>query len=739
MNFRSALGPLVVLAALPARAYAAEPDPACMSRAKTRADIEACIEEATPKEVTVRAKPPPRSASDQEIDAKTVTSAPHETAADTLNVVPGVFVSDRGLPGRAPHLSLRGFDGTSGQDVAIFAGNIPLNQVSHVRAPGYADMRLVPPEVIRSLRVSHGPYDPRQGDFAVAGSVHMGLGLESPGFWTKGSYGSFGSKRVLLAFAPESREMNETFAAFVTDSTDGPGGVRSGERSSFIGQFGGGEEKVQFHTTLAIGSARFDFPGYLSQSAVERGAYPYGATLPLGRDRTSQTLAGADVVFSVEDGTLGMGVFVGRTKTSFHQDLTGFLLDAQAGVTPTVPDDAEQVNRDEMLGLSMLYRHGVKLTSRRDSVEMGVYARVDDVSQTDTRLAEDGTKHSTSIDADIDVTNVAAYADASLYPWRRVVVRGGTRLDSLSYGVADHTGNAGLERTAQGFHLGNKATADVAAGGGVHVVASYGEGFRSPQARELQEGERVPFATVRSVEAGVRAKEGKRVEGSLVGFSSWLSHDRVFDASQRTNAQAPSSIRAGAAATGTAREGIFGSTTSLTYARARFTGSGAGFSEGDPVPYAPSFVMREDAFVAGRLGRLDGRRVSGRVGVGLEGVAGRELPLGRDGKDIVYVDALAAVTWRELELGVNGTNLFGLRYYDSQYVYASNFEKSPTVPAPTPHVLVAPPTMVFVTLTIHLRGILSDQGDRREHECLRRAKTDAQRENCVERTDTTDR
>ena len=47
-------------------------------------------------------------------------------------------------------LSLRGFDGTSGQDVEIFAGNIPMNQVSHIRAPGYADMRLIMPEVIRS-------------------------------------------------------------------------------------------------------------------------------------------------------------------------------------------------------------------------------------------------------------------------------------------------------------------------------------------------------------------------------------------------------------------------------------------------------------------------------------------------------------------------------------------------------------------------------------------------------------
>src|SRR6185295_1247287 len=110
-----------------------------------------------------------------------------------------------------------------------------------LRAPGYADMRLVMPEVVRSVRIQNGPYDPRQGDFAVAGSVRMDLGLEQPGFWVKGGLGSFGGRRVFLAFAPDDRHFSDTFAAFETDSTDGPGGVRGGERSSFVGQLGGGE------------------------------------------------------------------------------------------------------------------------------------------------------------------------------------------------------------------------------------------------------------------------------------------------------------------------------------------------------------------------------------------------------------------------------------------------------------------------------------------------------------------
>jgi hypothetical protein len=703
--------PGLIAALWPATA-SADAHAECMSRAKTEAEIEACPPPEKPLEVRVRAKPPARSASDWEVDEQVVAAAPHESGADVLNVAPGVFVSDRGLPGRAPHLAMRGFDGTSGQDVEIYAGNIPMNQVSHIRSPGYADMRLIMPEVIRSVRVSNGPYDPRQGDFAVAGSIRMDLGLAEPGFLVKGGLGSFGTRRVFVAFAPDEEDLSGTFAAFETDSTDGPGGVRRGERSSFVGQLGGGQSQVQFRATVAIGSARFDFPGYLPQSFVEGGGDPYAGRKPLGRDRTSQALIGSDVIWSVGEGTLGIGAFAGMTKTTFHQNLTGFAFDQLAGKPLGASDDSELVNDASTLGLTVLYRRGVAITSKRDSIEMGMIARVDTVDETDTRLFEDGTRNTALVDATVDAVNVGAYADFALYPIRRVVVRGGPRLDSLSYNVEDRTSNAGLARTAQGFNFANKVMMDVAAGGGVHVVASYGDGFRSPQARDLAEGESVPFTKVRSVEGGIRLKEAKTFQGSVVGFGSWLGNDRVFDATSHQNVEAPPSVRAGAQVAMSVRTGPFGASLSGTYTRARFTGSDATFKEGDPVPYAPAIVLRNDMFVSGTLTKVFDKELTGRVGTGVQGVAGRSLPGGQNGKGFVCLDAVAAVAWRGVEVALNGTNLLGLQYYDAQYVYVSNFEKSPVLPAPSPHVLTAAPTAVMLTLQVHIGGSKPDYGQR---------------------------
>jgi hypothetical protein len=718
---------LVLVAAAEARADDRE---TCVRKARSPEEIDLCPPPDEPLEVHVHAKPPPRSASDWVVDDKTVKNAPQTSSADALDLLPGVFVSDRGLPGRAPHLSLRGFDGTSGEDVELYMGNVPMNQISHIRAPGYADMRLLMPEVIKELRIQNGPFDPRQGDFAVAGSVHMDLGLEHPGFWAKGGVGSFGGRRLFLGFAPSSRDLDDTFAAFVTDSTNGPGGTRGGERTSFVAQLGTAKHDVEFHVTVALGSARFDFPGYLEQSFVERGGDPYSASGPLGRDRTSQALIGGDVLWTIGEGTLGIGAFAGKTKTSFHQNLTGYVLDELAGLPPTNTDDSEQVNDAGTIGLTTLYRHAVDLVSKHDAFELGISSRLDGIDQSDTRLFPDGTINQALVDANVTATSLGAYADAALHPMNGLVLRGGPRLDSVSFSVKDNTGNAGLEQSSQGFHFGGKGTVDLTAGKGLHLVASYGDGFRSPEAKDLKEGQRVVFTSVHSVESGLRYRLGARFQASVAAFGSWLDHDRVFDAVTREYVEAPPSQRTGCATALAARSGPFGASVAATYTRATFTGSDATFHKGEEVPYAPAFVLRDDMFLKHRLGTVAGERVHGRVGVGIEGAAGRALPPNGQGGDVVDLEAVAAIGWRWVEIAVNGTNLLDLRYDDSEYVYVSNFSKKPVLPAPTTHVLVAAPRAVFVTLQIHVRGKKSESEQHREKLCLHEAVTDEEEERC---------
>src|SRR5262249_41878702 len=140
---------------------------------------------------------------------------------------------------------------------------------------------------------------------------------------------------------------------------------------------------------------------------------------------------------------------------------------------------------------------------------------------------------------------------------------------------------------------------------------------------------------------------------------------------------------------------------SATYTRAVFTGTDANFSDGERVPYAPAFVARNDSQVGFPLACIS-PKLRARVGAGFEAAASRVLPGGRDGMNVFELEALAGITWRELELTLNGMNLLGLKYYDAQYVYAAQPLKGVPVVTTAPHVLVAPPTSVFLTLAVHL-------------------------------------
>ena len=48
-----------------------------------------------------------------------------------------------------------------------------VNEVGNLHGNGYADLHFIIPELVQALRVVEGPYDPRQGNFAVAGQRRL--------------------------------------------------------------------------------------------------------------------------------------------------------------------------------------------------------------------------------------------------------------------------------------------------------------------------------------------------------------------------------------------------------------------------------------------------------------------------------------------------------------------------------------------------------------------------------------
>ena len=181
-------------------------------------------------------KAPSRGVSDFTLPVASYSEVPRKNSTELLTLAPGIFLSNEGGDGHAEQVFLRGFDAREGQDIEFTVGGVPINEAGNLHGNGYANTHFIIPEVVQSLRVLEGPYDPRQGNFAVAGSADYQLGLQERGTAILASYGSFNTERLVGLWGPEDTSP-ATFAAVEMSRTDGYGQNRDSMNASAMGQW----------------------------------------------------------------------------------------------------------------------------------------------------------------------------------------------------------------------------------------------------------------------------------------------------------------------------------------------------------------------------------------------------------------------------------------------------------------------------------------------------------------------
>ena len=509
---------------------------------------------AEPAEVQIRGErvAPPRSASEITLKHDVIQAAPHRTGGDLLQIVPGVFITQHSGQGKAYQVFYRGFDAVHGQDLEFWVGGAPVNEVSNIHGQGYSDLHFVMPEVVSAIHVLPGNYSPDQGDFAVAGTIRYDLGYDEPGVTAKGTLGSFGERRVFMAYHPEG-ESPGSFAAFEAQSTDGFGPSRAASRTSGIAQHVVPVGEARLRVLATAYAARFDSPGVVRLSDIEERRIGRFDTYGTGQGGFSSRY---QLVMDLSGGSDGsdwsIAPYAILRDLRLKQNYTGFLVHTTDG------DTTQQTNESSTLGLTGRYRRKIRIVSPSDSVEAGVSLRNDWISQSELDLGSiDERVLSTVVNAKIRAMDAAGWVDVMVQPISQLKVRAGVRVDGLAYGIEDDASPTdtrpgstdstnfssqlrppspgGQARAAMGTHVGPRITVDGTIAEGIHAVGSYGEGFRSPQARSLGDGEKTPFTTVRSLEAGVRFATGIAT-GSVAAFRTTLSNDsgvRSSDHAQR--------------------------------------------------------------------------------------------------------------------------------------------------------------------------------------------------------------
>jgi iron complex outermembrane receptor protein len=698
----------------------------------------------------------PRGLGDIRVDRETLTASPRQQTSEMLSAAPGFFVDHEDGEGIGNDVYLRGFDLDNGSGIEMKVGEVPINIPLHIHGQGYADVNFIIPEVVRSIRVLEGPYDPRQGDSAIVGSALFDLGVPERGYQLKSTYGSFNQARIVGIAAPKEAS-DETFAAFSLRETQGFGEDRASKSASVNAQYGvdlGERDHLRLLATAYAASAAL--PGVVRQDDVNAGrigyydAYPNfnsyfpencssaSCSKPAQGVEADRIIVGAELDHTTTTGArFEIAPWIMWTNFLSRQNYTGDLNSSNLQPMLASLGDLWQLTNVETAG-------GVTARFHTTPVRIGNFVEV--VTEPGISLRAGHTDQSKSLvnPADLDpwdyrenyglnTFDLAGYLDLDVRLWKKLRISGGARADFLDVNINNNL--AGVTPPIPAGALQGSVTNVAGVAPGPRVTAAYeiipeltpvvsvGEGFRSLDAGSLTlcnaptikltgvPSSQVPpcapgspYSQVTSFEGGVRSDIAKgRFTTTLTAFETRVANELVFEVAAGGLTTENASTRRGLVGSFLARPtGWLLASTALSAQTATFNTLVSGSSH--YVPNVPAVLWRVDVNAHGELFRIKDTPLTGRIGVGYTLIAGRHINDVIIGPMNNVLNGLASVRYRFVEVGFDMYNILGLKYADDEEYYVSNWSLTPGQQRASDavHIVAAPPRTVLGTLTLYL-------------------------------------
>lgn len=690
----------------------------------------------TPTEITIHGRPAPPSAgaSDHRIEVGQLARVPRRNASELLELAPGIHLSKEGGEGHPERIYLRGFDAREGQDIELSVGGVPINESGNFHGSGFADTGFLIPELIHGLRVLEGPFDPRQGNYAVAGSADYETGLDQPGLTAKYTLGTYWTQRALLLFSPS--DSHASYAGAEIYDSDGFGQNRDTKRARAMGQYEGRlGDSGSFRVSGAAYGIEYHSAGVLREDDVDAGRVGFFDTYdPRQGGNGSRYHVSADFEQKRGSLTLGQQVFVIRRGLRLRENLTGYLLDTQHAIQSLHGQrgDLLDLRVDETTyGARGFARTSQRAFGQRHDFELGYFARGDDVENHRQRLDDSGIPYKTDVDQRAQLGDLGLYGEVTLRPVRGVSLRAGARGDVFFYDVLDRCAVQSVSRPSPSDPPGDASCLDQQRFG-VHrepsqrsstassrimpratltfgpfrhfsYAVSYGTGVRSMDPGYVTQDVETPFASIQAGDAGVsysRDFEHVGIAARSVFFHTHVDRDLVFSETEGRSVVGGGTSRTGWNGLVRLHGDFFDQNANISLVKSRFDDTGL------LVPYAPDLVVRSDTALFSDLPlSVGGAAPRGSLALGVGYVGHRALPFGQRSDTIFTLDAGASLAWKMLELELEVTNLLDTRYRAAELNYVSDFHSQPLPTlVPARHFAAGAPREIFLSLALTLGG-----------------------------------
>lgn len=326
--------------------------------------------------MSVAQKPPPLTASsDKFFTGEEVTGYPYSRPSESLEIVPGLIVSQHSGEGKANQYFLRGFNLDHGTDLAFYLDGMPLNMRTHGHGQGYADTNFLMPELLSSMLVHKGPYAAEDGDFSSAGSIYIQYIDKIDKGYFSATGGSFGYGRGFAIQPYNNIYGGDAYGAVEMNVYNGPW-----ERSDQIRKINSvlrwtrGTQSDGLSLTAMAYANRWYATDQIPMRAVNSGLLSLWGTLDPtdGGDTSRFSLSGR---WSQTEGNHYSRVeaYAIRSTLELYNNFTYFL------AHPDIGDQFRQFDRRTILGVNA--QHGIAWNSFGLPVQtrFGLQSRYDDI------------------------------------------------------------------------------------------------------------------------------------------------------------------------------------------------------------------------------------------------------------------------------------------------------------------------------------------------------------------------
>ena len=317
----------------------------------------------------------PDTASQGVVTGEQIQQQPTYRVGETLEVVPGLIVTQHSGEGKANQYFLRGFNLDHGTDIDISLDDMPVNMRTHAHGQGYADLNFMIPELISTLQYSKGPYFPALGDFDTAGAVQINYVDTLPHDLALLSAGKFGYGRALGAVSRPVRAGNLLVAAEYVHA-DGPWTIPDNyNKGNLVANYSQGNADNGFSFTGMYMNDAFHATNQIPQRAVTEGLICLYCPLdPTDGGSSERYSFSTKYAATTDTGQLKANAYLIGYQLQLFNNFDGFVT-----FPPPIGDQFVQQDRRKIYGGNVSYMIPGNIFGFDAQNNVGFQTRTDDI------------------------------------------------------------------------------------------------------------------------------------------------------------------------------------------------------------------------------------------------------------------------------------------------------------------------------------------------------------------------